>query len=67
MKIYKVVLDNEETRFFLTESDIREYLENNKFLYLVEESTNEELLVNIDHIVTVTEVRDIALKFRYKL
>ena len=36
MKIYKVVLDNEETRFFLTESDIRGYLENNKFLYLVE-------------------------------
>ena len=35
MKIYKVVLDNEETRFFLTESDIRGYLENNKFLYLI--------------------------------
>ena len=33
MKIYKVVLDNEETRCFLTESDITGYLENNNFLY----------------------------------
>lgn len=67
MKTYKVVFDNEETRFFLTESDIREQLEKNKFLCLVEESTNEELFLNIDHIVTVSEVRDIALKSRYKL
>ena len=67
MKIYNVDLDDEVTRFLLTESDIRGYLEKNKFLYLAVESTNEELLVNIDHIVTVTEVRDIALKFRYKL
>jgi len=67
MKVYKIVLDNEESRFFLSELNIKDYLEMNKFLYLVEESTNEELLINIDHIVTISEVNNVSLKLKYKL
>lgn len=62
-----MVLDNEESRFFISELSIKDYLETNKYLHLIEETTNEELLVNIDHIVTISEVNNVSLKLRYKL
>lgn len=65
--IYKIILDNDENRFFLTSIDVKKYLEENKFMLLVEENTNEKLIINTEHIVLLSEVKNIALKSSFIL
>lgn len=65
--IYKIILDNDENRFFMTEKDVKSYIETNKFMLLTEELTNEKLLINTAHIVVVAEVKNIILKSKFIL
>ena len=65
--IYKVILDNEEIRFFLTNIDVKSYLEENKFLMLYEEFTEEKLIINTNHIVLISEVKNVSLKSKFIL
>lgn len=67
MIVYKIILDNDENRFFLTNIDVKEYLENNKFMLLIEEETKERLIINTLHIVLCSEVKNISLKSRFVL
>lgn len=65
--IYKIILDNDENRFFLTNIDVKKYLEENKFMLLIEENTAEKLIINTEHIILLSEVKNIALKSRFIL
>lgn len=65
--IYKIILDNDENRFFLTSVDVKEYLEKNRFMMLNEENTGEKLIINTAHIVVLSEVKNISLKSRFIL
>lgn len=65
--IYKIILDNDENRFFLTNIDVKAYLENNRFIMLYEENTDEKLIINTAHIVVLSEVKNISLKSRFIL
>lgn len=65
--IYKMILDNDENRFFLTSIDLKNYLENNRFIMLCEENTDEKLIINTEHIVVLSEVKNISLKSRFIL
>ncbi|MGL5257406.1 MAG: hypothetical protein ACRC76_10210 [Proteocatella sp.] len=65
--IYKIILDNDENRFFLTDMDVKKYLEENKFMLLVEENTKEKLIINTEHIVLLSEVKNVALKSNFIL
>lgn len=64
---YKIVLDNEENRFFITEKDVKTYMDTNKFVLLQEELTGEKLLINTAHIVVVSEVKNVTLKSKFIL
>lgn len=64
---YKIILDNDENRFFITDKDVKSYMETNKFILLTEEISGEKLMVNIAHIVVVSEVKNISLKSKYIL
>lgn len=65
--IYKIILDNDENRFFITGIDVKKYLEENKFMLLIEENTNEKLIINTEHIVLISEVKNVALKSSFIL
>lgn len=65
--VYKIILDNDENRFFLTNIDVKAYLENNKFIMLKEENTGENLIINTEHIVLLSEVKNVSLKSRFIL
>lgn len=65
--IYKIILDNDENRFFLTNIDVKKYLEENKFMLLIEENTAEKLIINTEHIILLSEVKNIALKSSFIL
>lgn len=65
--IYKIILDNDENRFFLTDMDVKKYLEENKFMLLIEENTKEKLIINTEHIVLLSEVKNVALKSNFIL
>ncbi len=65
--VYKIILDNDENRFFLTSIDVKDYLENNRFMIFKEENTEEILIINTDHIVLLSEVKNVSLKSRFIL
>ncbi|MGB5824441.1 MAG: hypothetical protein WBH44_10245 [Proteocatella sp.] len=64
---YKIILDNEENRFFITDKDVKTYIDTSKFILLTEEDSGEKLFINTDHIVVVSEVKNIILKSKFIL